>query len=78
MFWTVLLLIICFLAVASVLFWMLAMLIGEWALAVAGVLLLAGVITALVSAYQQITVRLDSVEKKLDRLIEQKEEEGPL
>ncbi len=75
MFWTVLLLIICFLAVASVLFWMLAMLIGEWALAVAGVLLLAGVITALVSAYQQITVRLDSVEKKLDRLIEQKEEE---
>ena len=75
MFWTVLLLIICFLAVASVLFWMLAMLIGERALAVAGVLLLAGVITALVSAYQQITVRLDSVEKKLDRLIEQKEEE---
>ena len=75
MFWTVLLLIICFLAVASVLFWMLAMLIGEWALAVAGVLLLAGVITALVSAYQQITVRLDSADKKLDRLIEQKEEE---
>ncbi|MCI9169445.1 MAG: hypothetical protein HFF42_00675 [Lawsonibacter sp.] len=75
MFWTVLLLIICFSAVASVLFWMLAMMIGEWALAVAGVLLLAGVITALVSAYQRIAVQLDSVEKKLDKLLEQKEEE---
>lgn len=75
MFWTVLLLIICFSAVASVLFWMFAMLIGEWALVVAGVLLLAGVITALVSAYQRIAARLDSVEKKLDKLLEQKEEE---
>ena len=72
MFWTVLLLIICFSAVASVLFWMLAMMIGEWALAVAGVLLLAGVITALVSAYQRIAVQLDSVEKKLYKLLEQK------
>ncbi len=75
MFWTVLLLIICFSAVASVLFWMLAMMIGEWALVVAGVLLLAGIITALVSAYQRIAVQLDSVEKKLDKLLEQKEEE---
>ena len=75
MFWTVLLLIICFSAVASVLFWMLAMMIGEWALVVAGVLLLAGIITALVSAYQRITAQLDSVEKKLDKLLEQKEEE---
>ena len=75
MFWTVLLLIICFSAVASVLFWMLAMLIGEWALAVAGILLLAGVITALVSAYQQIVVRLDSVEKKLDKVLDRKERE---
>mgnify|MGYP001073896701 FL=1 len=75
MFWTVLLLIICFSAVASVLFWVLAMMIGEWALVVAGVLLLAGVITALVSAYQRIAVQLDSVEKKLDKLLEQKEEE---
>ena len=75
MFWTVLLLIICFSAVASVLFWMLAMMIGEWALVVAGVLLLAGIITALVSAYQRIAVQLDSVEKKLDKRLEQKEEE---
>ncbi len=75
MFWTVLLLIICFSAVASVLFWVLAMMIGEWALVVAGVLLLAGIITALVSAYQRITAQLDSVEKKLDKLLEQKEEE---
>ncbi len=75
MFWTVLLLIICFSAVASVLFWMLAMMIGEWALVVAGVLLLAGIITALVSAYQRIALQLDSVEKKLDKLLEQKEEE---
>jgi uncharacterized membrane protein len=75
MFWAVLLLIICFSAVASVLFWVLAMMIGEWALVVAGVLLLAGIITALVSAYQRITAQLDSVEKKLDKLLEQKEEE---
>ena len=75
MFWTVLVVIICFSAVASVLFWMLAMMIGEWALVVAGVLLLAGIITALVSAYQRIAVQLDSVEKKLDKLLEQKEEE---
>ncbi len=75
MFWTVLLLIICFSAVASVLFWVLAMMIGEWALVVAGVLLLAGIITALVSAYQRIALQLDSVEKKLDKLLEQKEEE---
>ena len=74
MFWAVLLLIICFSAVASVLFWVLAMMIGEWALVVAGVLLLAG-ITALVSAYQRIALQLDSVEKKLDKLLEQKEEE---
>ncbi len=75
MFWAVLLLIICFSAVASVLFWVLAMMIGEWALVVAGVLLLAGIITALVSAYQRIALQLDSVEKKLDKLLEQKEEE---
>ena len=75
MFWAVLLLIICFSAVASVLFWVLAMMIGEWALVVAGVLLLAGIITALVSAYQRIALQLDSVGKKLDKLLEQKEEE---
>ena len=73
MFWIVLLLIVCFSAVASIFFWMLAMLIGEWALVVAGVLLLAGAITALVSAYQKITARLDSVEQKLDQMLEQKE-----
>ena len=73
MFWTVLLLIVCFSAVASILFWMVAMLIGEWALVVAGVLLLAGAITALVSAYQKITAQLDSVEQKLDQMLEQKE-----
>ena len=61
MFWTVLLLIVCFSAVASIFFWMLAMLIGEWALVVA-------------SAYQKITTQLDSVEQKLDQMLEQKED----
>ena len=75
MFWIVLLSILCFSAVALMVTMWLGMLIGEWALVVAGVFLLAGVITAVVSAYQKITARLDSVEKKLDRLLEQKEEE---
>ena len=75
MFWTVLLLVVCFGAIALLVISWLGMLIGEWALIVAGVLLLAGVITALVSAYQQITARLDGVEKKLDKLSEEKKEE---
>ena len=75
MFWIVLLSILCFSAVALMVTMWLGMLIGEWALVVAGVFLLAGVITEVVSAYQKITARLDSVEKKLDKLLEQKEEE---
>lgn len=75
MFWTVLLLVVCFGAIALLVISWLGMLIGEWALIVAGVLLLAGAITALVSAYQKITARLDSVEKKLDKLLEEKKEE---
>ncbi len=75
MFWTVLLLVVCFGAIAFLALSWLGMLIGEWAAVVAGILLLAGVITAVVSAYQKITARLDSVEKKLDKLLEQKEEE---
>lgn len=75
MFWTVLLLMVCFGVIALLVISWLGMLIGEWAAVVAGVLLLAGAITALVSAYQKITARLDSVEKKLDKLLEQKEEE---
>ena len=75
MFWTVLLLIVCFSIVACVLFWMLAMLIGgEWALGVTCLLLLAGVITAFISACQKITDRLDSVAEKLDELLEEKKE----
>ncbi len=69
MFWIVLLSILCFSAVALMVTMWLGMLIGEWALVV------AGVITVVVSAYQKITARLDSVEKKLDKLLEQKEEE---
>ena len=75
MFGTVLLWVSCFSAVALMATLWLGMLIGEWALAVAGIFLLAGVITVVVSAYQKLKVRLDSVEKKLDRLLEQKEEE---
>lgn len=75
MFWTVLLLVVCFGAIALLVISWLGMLIGEWALIVAGVLLLAGAVTALVSAYQKITARLDSVEKKLDKLLEEKKEE---
>lgn len=75
MFWTVLLLMVCFGAIVLLVTSWLGMLIGEWALIVAGVLLLSGAITALVSAYQKITTRLDSIEKKLDKLSEQKEEE---
>ena len=75
MFGTILLLVFCFSAVALMATLWIGMLIGEWALAVAGIFLLAGVITVVVSAYQKLTVRLDSVEKKLDRLLEQKEEE---
>lgn len=75
MFWTILLLVVCFGAIALLVISWLGMLIGEWALIVAGVLLLAGAITALVSAYQKITARLDSVEKKLDKLLEEKKEE---
>ena len=75
MFWTVLLLSICFSAIVLLGTSWLGMLIGEWAFWVAGALLLSGLITVVVSAYQKLTARLDSVEKKLDRLIEQKEEE---
>lgn len=75
MFWTILLLMVCFGAIVLLVISWLGMLIGEWAAVVAGVLLLAGAITVLVSAYQKIMARLDSVEKKLDKLLEQKEEE---
>ena len=73
MFWTVLL-IVCILAIpAFALLGWLGMLIGEWAILVAGALLLAGVVTAVVSAYQKIMARLDSVEKKLDELAKKEE-----
>ena len=75
MFWTVLLLVFVFSVVALIAVEWLGMLIGEWALVVAGFLLLAGVVTVSVSAYQKIMARLDSVEKKLDQLLEQKKEE---
>ena len=53
----------------------LGMLIGEMAYLVGGFLLLAGIVTAFVVAYQKLTVRLDNAEKKLDKLLEQKKEE---
>ncbi|USF27979.1 hypothetical protein N510_002937 [Firmicutes bacterium ASF500] len=75
MFWIVLLLLICFSVIVLAGTSWLGMLVGEWAFVVVGVLLLSGGITVVVSAYQRLTARLDSVEKKLDRLLEQKEEE---
>ena len=75
MFWTVLLIVFILAIPAFALLGWLGMLIGEWAILVAGALLLAGIVTAFVVAYQKLTVRLDNVEKKLDKLLEQKEEE---
>ena len=73
MFWTVLLIVFILAIPAFALLGWLGMLIGEWAILVAGALLLAGVVTAVVSAYQKIMARLDSVEKKLDELAKKEE-----
>ena len=75
MFGTVLLIMFLCAIPAVVLLGWLGMLIGEMAYLVGGFLLLAGIVTAFVTAYQKLTVRLDNVEKKLDKLSEQKEEE---
>ena len=75
MFGTVLLIMFLCAIPAVVLLGWLGMLIGEMAYLVVGFLLLAGIVTAFVVAYQKLTVRLDKVEKKLDKLLEQKKEE---
>ena len=75
MFWIVLLIMfLCTIPTVVLLGWF-GMLIGEMAYLVGGFLLLAGIVTAFVVAYQKLTVRLDNVEKKLDKLLEQKKEE---
>ena len=75
MFWIVLLIMfLCAIPAVALLGW-LGMLIGEMAYLVGGFLLLAGIVTAFITAYQKLTARLDGVEKKLDKLLEQKEEE---
>ena len=75
MFWRVLLIMfLCAIPVEALLIW-LGLIIGELAYLVVGFLLLAGIVTAFVTAYQKLTVRLDNVEKKLDKLLEQKKEE---
>ena len=75
MFWIVLLIMfLCAIPAVALLGW-LGMLIGEMAYLVGGFLLLAGIVTAFVVAYQKLTVRLDNAEKKLDKLLEQKKEE---
>ena len=63
MFWTVLLIVFILAIPAFALLGWLGMLIGEWAILVAGALLLAGVVTAFLSAYQMIMNRLDQLEK---------------
>ena len=75
MLWIVLLIMFLCTIPAVVLLGWLGMLIGEMAYLVGGFLLLAGIVTAFVVAYQKLTVRLDNVEKKLDKLLEQKKEE---
>ncbi|WP_251316354.1 hypothetical protein [Flintibacter muris] len=67
MFWTVLLIVFILAIPAFALLGWLGMLIGEWAILVAGALLLAGVVTAFLSAYQKIMNRLDQLEKALSQ-----------
>ncbi len=67
MFWTVLLIVFILAIPAFALLGWLGMLIGEWAILVAGALLLAGVVTAFLSAYQMIMNRLDQLEKALSQ-----------
>ena len=75
MFGTVLLIMfLCAIPAVTLLGW-LGMLIGEMAYLVGGFLLLTGIVTAFITAYQKLTAQLDGVEKKLDKLLEQKEEE---
>ena len=67
MFWTVLLIVFILAIPAFALLGWLGMLIGEGAILVAGALLLAGVVTAFLSAYQQVMNRLDQLEKDLSQ-----------
>lgn len=67
MFWTVLLTVFVYAIPALALLAWLGMLIGEWAILAAVFLLLAGVITAFISAYQKIMDRLDQLEKVLEQ-----------
>lgn len=67
MFWTVLLTVSAYGIPAFVLLAWLEALIGEWAILVVGLPLLAGVITAFISAYRKIMDRLDQLEKALDQ-----------
>ena len=74
MFWNILLIMTAFSVVGVIVTSWLGMLIGEWALLVAGFLLAVGVITAFVTAYGRVIDRLDSLEKKLNELTNHKSE----
>ncbi len=75
MFGTVLLIMFLCAIPAVVLLGWLGMLIGEMAYLVVGFLLLAGIFTAFFGGYQKHTGRPGKGGKKLDKLLEQKEEE---
>ena len=74
MFWSILLIMAAFSVVSVIATSWLGMLIGEWALFVAGFLLAVGVVTACFTAYGKVMDRLDSIEKKLSKLTNHEDE----
>jgi len=74
MFWRVLLIMFLCAIHAVVLLGWLGMLIGEMAYLVGGFLLLAGIVTVFISSYQKIMNRMNSLEEKLDKLLQYQDE----
>ena len=74
MFWIVLLIMfLCAIPVEALLIW-LGLIIGELAYLVVGFLLLAGIVTVFISSYQKIMNRMNSLEEKLDKLLQYQDE----
>ena len=74
MFWRVLLIMfLCAIPVGALLIW-LGLIIGELAYLVVGFLLLAGIVTVFISSYQKIMNRMNSLEEKLDKLLQYQDE----
>ncbi len=74
MFWRVLLIMfLCAISVEALLIW-LGLIIGELAYLVVGFLLLAGIVTVFISSYQKIMNRMNSLEEKLDKLLQYQDE----